>query len=80
MTEIPVRNDFNTFAPFRCEFMPGSDVSFSVSPNVGSMNRRSGEPVQVTVRYKPEKPALVEGWLVFETEDMKKVYRFLGST
>ena len=39
VTEIPVRNDYNTFAPYRCGFVAGSSDSFSCSPVHGSMNR-----------------------------------------
>ena len=81
VTEIAVRNDFNTFAPFRCALVPGSSSSFSVTPNHGSMNRRSGDPVDVTVRFTPQETGVVhEAYLIFETEDMKKVYHFTGST
>jgi len=81
VTDIPVRNDYNTFAPFRCAFVAGSHSAFSCTPNHGSMNRRSGEPVTVTVRFQPQAAGEVaEAMLVFETEDMKKVYHFLGST
>ena len=81
VTEIPVRNDFNTFAPFRCAFLPGSSVAYTVDPGHGSMNRRSGEPVNVVVRYTPQETGSVaEAMLVFETEDMKKIYHFVGST
>jgi hypothetical protein len=45
------------------------------------MNRRSGEPVEVVVRYTPDAPGVqTVATVVFETEDMKKVYRFIGST
>jgi len=81
VTEIPVRNDYNTFAPFRCALLPSSSPSFSVTPPHGTMNRRSGEPVSVVVRYTPTSSGEVqEATLVFETEDMKKIYKFIGST
>ncbi len=60
---------------------PDSPPEFSVSPTEGSMNRRSGDPIEVTVRFNPKAPT--EGMvatLVFETEDFKKVYKFIGST
>lgn len=81
MTEVSVKNMFNTFAPYQCDFTPSSPACFSVSPNEGSMNRRSGDPIVVTVRYSPQEygPPLT-GTLVFETEDFKKVYKFIGST
>jgi hypothetical protein len=80
VTEIKVRNDYNTFAPFRCGFV-GDSGPFSVDPGHGSMNRRSGEPVEVVVRFKPMESGVVsEAILVFETEDMRKLYKFIGST
>jgi hypothetical protein len=81
VTTINVQNNLNTFAPFRCDFVGGSSHSFDVEPRHGTMNRRSGEPVEVVVRFTPESPGdLHEAALVFETEDMKKVYLFEGST
>ncbi|KAL1500381.1 hypothetical protein AB1Y20_013038 [Prymnesium parvum] len=50
VTTIFVKNDFNTFAPYRCGFVGGSSAAFAVTPRHGSMNRRSGEPVEVIVR------------------------------
>jgi len=81
VTTIMVKNDLNTFAPFRCSFVGGSSHSFEVQPHHGTMNRRSGEAIEVVVRYTPEATGdLSEAALIFETEDMKKVYLFNGST
>jgi hypothetical protein len=81
VTEIKVKNDVNTFAPFRCALLPGGSAAYSVSPPHGTMNRRSGEPVNVVVRFTPSESGTVhEATLVFETEDMKKIYKFVGST
>jgi hypothetical protein len=81
MTEVSVKNMYNTFAPYQCDFTPDSDTCFTVSPNEGSMDRRSGKPIELTVRYAPsEYGAPVTATLVFETEDFKKVYKFIGST
>lgn len=78
---IFVKNMFNTYAPYQCGFTPDSPPEFTASPPEGSMNRRSGEPIEVTVRFQPK--AATEGMvatLVFETEDFKKIYKFIGST
>jgi hypothetical protein len=81
VTSILVRNDFNTFAPFLCDFVSGSSDAFTVTPNHGTMNRRAGEPLDLTVRYTPQDACSVaEATLVLQTEDMKKVYKFIGST
>ena len=77
---IKVQNQLNTFAPFQCDVTPESSSFFSVSPNEGSMNRRSGEPIEVVVRFKPEDSGQHEAYIVFETEDFKNVYKFIGST
>ena len=45
------------------------------------MNRRSGEPTELVVRFTPSETGRVyESWLVFETEDFKYVYYFNGTT
>ena len=81
VTVINVKNDYNTFAPYQCDFVAGSSLDYTVTPNAGTMNRRSGDPVEVVVRYTPEATgSTAEGMLVFETEDMRKVYYFVGST
>jgi hypothetical protein len=77
---INVKNDYNTFAPYRCGFLSGASAAFSVTPNHGTMNRRSGEPIEVVVRYTPQESGAHEAMVVFETEDFKRVYHFIGST
>lgn len=72
---------FNTYAPYQCGFTADSPPEFSVSPTEGSMNRRSGDPIEVTVRFQPKASTEgLVGTLVFETEDFKKIYKFIGST
>lgn len=79
--EFGVANMYNTFAPFRCVFTGDSASSFSATPEAGTMNRRSGEPVQVIVRYKPQEYGPpTTATLVFETEDFRKIYKFIGSS
>jgi len=81
VTEIKVSNLYNTFAPFRCALLPtASSAAFTVTPNHGTMNRRSGEPTEVVVRFTPQETGSHEAFVVFETEDFKKVYFFIGST
>jgi len=45
------------------------------------MNRRTGEPISVVVRFTPQqvKDGAV-ATLVFETEDMRNIYKFIAST
>mmetsp|Transcript_32437 Transcript_32437/g.62457 ORF Transcript_32437/g.62457 Transcript_32437/m.62457 type:complete len:342 (-) Transcript_32437:370-1395(-) len=81
VTEIQVKNDFNTFAPYRVLFTADSSPEFDVSPTAGTLNRRSGEPLNLIVRFTPQtygEPRTAT--LVVETEDMKKIYTFVGST
>eukprot|EP00183_Erythrolobus_madagascarensis_P004385 CAMPEP_0185857646 /NCGR_PEP_ID=MMETSP1354-20130828/29607_1 /TAXON_ID=708628 /ORGANISM="Erythrolobus madagascarensis, Strain CCMP3276" /LENGTH=339 /DNA_ID=CAMNT_0028559917 /DNA_START=45 /DNA_END=1064 /DNA_ORIENTATION=+ len=81
ITEFKVKNKFSTFAPFRCAFTPDSHPAFTVSPESGSMNRSTGEPINVVVRFRPmEMMGGATATLVFETEDFKNVYKFIGST
>lgn len=78
---IQVKNQVNTFAPYQCRFTADSAPEFSVSPAEGSMNRRSGAPIEVTVRFNPKEYGDAKvGTLVFETEDFKSVYPIIGST
>uniref|UniRef100_A0A7S0Q865 Uncharacterized protein n=1 Tax=Coccolithus braarudii TaxID=221442 RepID=A0A7S0Q865_9EUKA len=79
--DIRVKNQLNTFAPFQAGFAPGSSDAFQVTPNAGTMNRRSGEPIELTVRFTPKvygEPVVAT--LIFETEDFKHAYQFIGST
>jgi len=78
--ELSVRNLANVFAPYTCGFTSGSSSAFSVSPEFGTMNRASGAPVEVTVRFSPREMGFTEATLVFQTEDFKKVWKFVGST
>lgn len=79
--DISVKNDYNTFAPYRVLFTADSSPEFEVSPSAGTMNRRSGDPLTLTVRFTPAdygEPRTAT--LVLETEDMKKIWTFVGST
>lgn len=81
ITEIDVKNLYIRFMPFRCTFTDDSDPSFSVEPTSGTMERSTGPPVKVVVRYTPTgNKGNVTGTLVFETEEFKFVYKFIGST
>ena len=68
-----------TFAPYQCGFTDDTPASFSVTPTAGTMNRRSGDPVNVIVRFSPkEYGEPMSATLVFETEDMKQAHKFTG--
>ena len=117
-----MKNQFNTFAPYRVGFAPGSHRDFTVTPTAGTMNRRDSEPVNVLVRlllvystnrpkasthpiisdqqrarrqaalrvririptrqvrYNPKEYGEAKlAALIFETEDFKTVWNFIGS-
>ena len=38
----------------RCRFTADTPIEFSVTPTEGSMNRRSGKPTEVVVRFNPK--------------------------
>merc|ERR1719201_2631812 len=78
--ELRVKNLANVFAPFTCGFAPGASPAFTVSPEAGTMNRASGDPIEVIVRYAPREMGITEATLVFQTEDFKKAWKFIGST
>eukprot|EP00186_Timspurckia_oligopyrenoides_P000794 CAMPEP_0182443982 /NCGR_PEP_ID=MMETSP1172-20130603/2576_1 /TAXON_ID=708627 /ORGANISM="Timspurckia oligopyrenoides, Strain CCMP3278" /LENGTH=360 /DNA_ID=CAMNT_0024639427 /DNA_START=102 /DNA_END=1184 /DNA_ORIENTATION=- len=81
VTEISVPNQLNTFLPYRCQFTADSHPAFTASPETGTMERRSGEPVNVVVRFAPiELASNITATLVFETEEFKNVYKFIAST
>lgn len=69
--------------PTRCHSSLTSCATptWQVSPNHGTMNRRTGEPISVVVRFTPQqvKDGAV-ATLVFETEDMRNIYKFIAST
>jgi hypothetical protein len=81
VANILVKNEMNTFAPFQCRFTSDTPIEFSVTPTEGSMNRRSGAPTEVVVRFNPKEYGDAKvGTLIFETEDFKSVYSIIGST
>jgi len=81
VTEIEIRNPYITFLPYRCVFTGDSHPAFTVEPASGTMERRTGKPVQVLVRFKPtEMVGGATATLVFETEEFRNIYRFVGST
>ena len=65
------------FADFRARFTPDTSPVFSVQPTDGSLDKKGTDFI---VRFRPEAPGTVEGYLVIETEDFKKTYHLVGST
>ena len=38
------------------------------------------EDTDFTVKFRPQGPGMIEGYLVIETEDFKKTWKVMGST
>lgn len=76
--EFGLKNPYMGFADFRAAFTEETPKSFSISPNEGSLTSR--EPTQFKVTFRPEAIGVLEGYLVIETEDFKKVWKVIGST
>ena len=66
------------FADFRAAFTPETGPEWTVSPSEGSLKQR--DDTMFIVRFKAQKPGIVEGYLVVETEDFKKTWKVVGST
>lgn len=65
------------FADFRARFTPETPPVFQISPEEGSLDKKG---TQFVLRFKPESPGTIEGYLVIETEDFKKTYHLIGTT
>ena len=51
---------------------------FTVVPSEGSLSSKEG--IDFVVKFKPTNPGAVDGYLVIDTEDMKKTWKVIGST
>ena len=76
--EIQLKNPYMGFADFRAAFTPETPMDWTVEPNEGSLMQR--EDTHFTVKFRPQGPGLIEGYLVIETEDFKKTWKVQGST
>lgn len=74
---IMLKNPYMGFADFRAAFTPETPMDWIVEPNEGSIGR---EETEFVVKFKPQGPGLIEGYLVIETEDFKKTWHVMGST
>eukprot|EP00540_Astrosyne_radiata_P001171 CAMPEP_0116834672 /NCGR_PEP_ID=MMETSP0418-20121206/7118_1 /TAXON_ID=1158023 /ORGANISM="Astrosyne radiata, Strain 13vi08-1A" /LENGTH=307 /DNA_ID=CAMNT_0004464251 /DNA_START=73 /DNA_END=996 /DNA_ORIENTATION=+ len=72
-----VKNEYMGFADFRAAIVPSSTSrAWTVSPSEGSLNK---EPIDFTIKFRPESYETSEGYLVIETEDFKKTWKLVGS-
>lgn len=80
--DVEVLNEISAFSPFRCEFLPDTPAEFTVEPARGVMEKRDSlKPTVITVRFTPREYGHARvGWLVFETEDFRKLYKIVGMT
>jgi len=78
MSQIALKNDYMGFADFRASFTPETSNDWTVDPSEGSLTSR--EPTTFTVKFRPSNPGITGGYLVIETEDMKKTFQLVGST
>lgn len=76
--DIHLRNPYMGFADFRAAFTSDTPMEWSIEPNEGALMQR--EDTHFTVKFKPQGPGLIQGYLVIETEDFKKTWHVQGST
>lgn len=76
--EMSLRNPYMGFADFRAAFTDDTPAEFTVSPTEGSLRQK--EDTEFSIKFKAQKPGVVEGYLVIETEDFKKTWKLVGRT
>lgn len=77
-SEFGLKNDFMGFADFRAAFTPDTkQPDWTVEPVEGTLSK---DPVKFIVKFRPSNPGVNEGFLVIDTEDMKKTFKLIGST
>ena len=65
------------FADFRAAFTPDTPPFWTIEPTEGSLDKKGTDFI---LRFRPNSPSVVEGYLVIETEDFKKTYHLIGGT
>lgn len=76
--DIFLRNPYMGFSDFRAAFTSDTPMDWSVEPREGSLKQR--EDTHFIVKFRPQGPGLIQGYLVIETEDVKKTWQVQGST
>lgn len=76
--DLKARNEYMGFADFRAAFTPETPMDWTITPNEGSLSNR--EDTDFVIKFKPQNPGVVEGYLVIETEDFKKTWKVIGNT
>lgn len=75
--QFNVKNEYMGFADFRAAFTADTPPFWTIEPTEGSLDKTGTE---FTLRFRPNSPSVVEGYLVIETEDFKKTYHLIGGT
>lgn len=70
--EFNVKNEFMGFADFRAAFTADTPPFWTIEPTEGSLDKKGTDFI---LRFRPNSPSVVEGYLVIETEDFKKTDR-----
>lgn len=76
--DLYLKNPYMGFADFRAEFTPETPSDWTVEPTEGSLKQR--EETHFLVKFRPQGPGTIQGYLVIETEDFKKTWQVVGST
>jgi len=76
--EFSLLNDYMGFADFRAVLTPETGASWTVEPKEGSLSSKT--PVNFILKFRPQGPGVSEGYLIIETEDMKKTWKLIGTT
>lgn len=75
--QFNLKNEFMGFADFRAAFTADTPPYWTIEPEEGSLDKKGTD---FTLRFRPNTPQTVEGYLVIETEDFKKTYHLIGGT
>lgn len=73
--QFSMKNEYMGFADFRAAFTADTPPFWTIDPAEGSLDKSGTE---FTLRFKPQSPSVVEGYLVIETEDFKKTWKLVG--
>lgn len=76
--DMYLKNPYMGFADFRATFTPETPSDWTVEPTEGALKQR--EETHFLVKFRPQGPGTIQGYLVIETEDFKKTWQVVGST
>jgi len=76
--DMYLKNPYMGFADFRATFTPETPSDWTVEPTEGALKQK--EETHFLVKFRPQGPGTIQGYLVIETEDFKKTWQVVGST